>query len=276
MFVPFVLVERQLTLRRREPIVDVHLLAERNVTVTNIVLTVAGLGMYMALFTLIYQFEYPVASGGYNLSCTSLLNCNFGILAAGLDILPLAVGMTIVALITSVVVSRVGVKPLAVTGGLVTALGFALEAYATSLSTALIIEVVIGAGIGLLNASIINLLVLTVDPKDMGQATAMNNVFRNVGGSVGAPVAGSLLATYLLTNGPFAGIFPGHLAFQYAFFIAAAITVAGTVTVFFAQEVLGARRHPKFAHLPTLARGGRGALSRPTPEEPTPSPSASP
>jgi MFS family permease len=265
MFVPFVLVERNLTVQKREPIVDVQLLTERNVTVTNIVLTVAGLGMYMALFSLIYQFEYPLASGGYNTSCVSLANCQYAILAAGIDILPLAVGMTVVALIASVVVSRVGVKPLAITGGMVTALGFVLEGFARTLGAALLIEVVVGAGIGLLNASIINLLVLTVDPKDMGQATAMNNVFRNVGGSVGAPIAGSLLATYLLTSGPFAGVFPAHQGFQFAFFIAAGITVAGTVTIFFAQEVLGARRHPKFAHLPTLPHRGRASAVRPAP-----------
>ena len=271
MFVPFVIVERGLTVRKREPIVDVKLLSERNVTVTNVVLTVAGLGMYLALFSLIYQFEFPLASGGYNASCTTLQHCDFGILTAGIDILPLALGMTAVALVTSVVVSRVGVKPLAFTGGLVTALGFTLEAVSTNLTTALLIEVVIGAGMGLLNASIINLLVLTVDPKDMGQATAMNNVFRNVGGSVGAPIAGSLLATYLLTSGPLAGFFPAHIAFQYAFFIAAAITVAGTATVLFAQEVLGARRHPKFAHLPTLARrSGRGTVSPAAPVESAP------
>ncbi len=276
MFVPFVLVERRLTVRRREPIVDVQLLAERNVTVTNVVLTVAGLGMYLALFTLIYQFEYPLASGGYNSGCVSLQNCSFNILAAGIDILPLAAGMTVVALAASVLVSRVGVKPLALTGGLVTALGFALEGYATSLPTALGIEVVVGAGIGLLNASIINLLVLTVDPRDMGQATAMNNVFRNVGGSVGAPIAGSLLATYVLTSGPFAGIFPGPLAFHYAFFIAAGITVVGTVTILFAQEVLGPHRHAKFAHLPTLPRRRRHALPSAALEEPEPGPSVAP
>jgi MFS family permease len=270
MFLPFVVVERRLSVQHREPIVDVRLLTERNVAVTNVVLTVAGLGMYMALFTLIYQFEYPLASGGYNTGCLSLFNCNFGILSAGIDILPLALGMTIVALVASVVVSRVGVRPLAITGGLVTALGFALEAFATSLTAALVIEVVVGAGIGLLNASIINLLVLTVDPKDMGQATAMNSVFRNVGGSVGAPIAGSLLATYLLTSGSFAGVFPTHVAFQYAFFIAAAITVVGTVSITLAQEVLGPRRHAKFAHLPTLPPRGLGAARTPDPRVPAP------
>jgi len=272
MFVPFVLVERRLTALKREPIVDVHLLAERNVTVTNIVLTVAGLGMYLALFSLIYQFEFPLASGGYNASCISPLNCNFQILTAGIDILPLAVGMTCVALAASVVVSRVGVKPLALTGGLITALAFVLEAYATTLGTALVIEVLVGAGMGLLNASIINLLILTVDPKDMGQATAMNNVFRNVGGSVGAPIAGSLLATYVLTSGPFASHWPTHFAFQDVYFIAAAITVVGTMTVLFAQEVLGVRRHAKFAHHPMLSRKARRAGTAPPAANPTPAP----
>jgi MFS family permease len=275
MFVPFFLVERRLTAQKREPIVDVRLLAERNVTVTNIVLTVAGLGMYLALFSLIYQFEYPLASGGYNASCVSPLQCNFEILTAGIDILPLAVGMTCVALITSVVVSRVGIKPLALAGGMITALAFILEAYATTLNTALLIEVLVGAGMGLLNASIINLLILTVDPKDMGQATAMNNVFRNVGGSVGAPIAGSLLATYVLTSGPFAHIFPSHTAFQDVYFIAAAITVAGTLTVLFAQEVLGVRRHAKFAHHPMLPRRPRRARTGALPSEPASEPPAS-
>jgi MFS family permease len=273
MFVPFVVVERRLTVQKREPIVDVHLLRERNVTVTNVVLTVAGLGMYMALFTLIYQFEYPLASGGYNTACRTLQSCNFGILSAGIDILPLAAGMTVVALVASVMVSRVGVKPLAFTGGLVAAFGFGLEAFASTLTTALAIEVVIGAGIGLLNASIINLLVLTVDPKDMGQATAMNTVFRNVGGSVGAPIAGSLLATYLLTAGPFAGFFPTHMAFQYAYLFAAGITVVGTVSVVVAQEVLGSRRHAKFAHLPTLPRRVRPRDIVPVPSETASAPS---
>ncbi len=185
--------------------------------------------------------------------------------------------MTIVALAASVVVSRVGVKPLAIAGGLVTALGFALEAFAHSLEGALGVEVVVGAGIGLLNASIINLLVLTVHPKDMGQATAMNNVFRNVGGSVGAPIAGSLLATYILTSGVFAGAhFPTHIAFEYVFFIASGITVAGTVAVVLAQEVLGPNRHPKFAHLPTLPRkAGRPGMAPPLPADAVPEPAAS-
>ena len=241
-----------------------RLLRERNVAVTNAVLTVAGLGMYMALFSLIYRFEFPPVSGGFSQD----------ILQAGIDIVPLALSMLVVAVIASVFVSRIGVKPLALGGAVITALGFLLLASTTSLDQCLAYECVTGAGIALLNASIINMLVLTVDPKDMGQATAMNNVFRNLGGSVGAPIVGALLAAYVtgivVQVGPLAGTdLPSPHAFQYAFWIAAAVTLIGGAAVVFGEEVLGPRRHQKFAHLPTLARRGANV-------EPAPSPAPEP
>jgi MFS family permease len=269
LLVPFVLWERRWTLQAREPIVDPRLLKERNVAVTNVVLTVAGLGMYMALFSLIYRFEFPAASGGFSQD----------ILQAGIDIVPLALAMLVVAVLASVTVSRVGVKPLALGGAALTSVGFLLLASATSLTQCLVFEFVTGAGIALLNASIINMLVLTVDPKDMGQATAMNNVFRNLGGSVGAPLVGALLATYvtgiIVPSGPLAGTnLPSLSAFQYAFLIAAIVTLVGGAVVLLGEEVLGPRRHKKFAHLPTLPRKARNAA--PVPAPPVPAPSTDP
>ena len=273
LFVPFAFYESWWKRRQREPIVDGRLLRERNVLVTNVVLTVVGLGMYLALFSLIYQFEYPPASGGYNGGFPT-----FNILDAGIYIVPLALGMIVFAIAVSFAVARVGVKPFAIAGSIVTAAGFYLISIATTLDQALLYETVIGAGIALLNASIINLLILTVDPRDMSQATAMNNVFRNVGGSVGAPIAGSLLATYTLGSGPLAAL-PAHLAFQYAFWIAAIVTLIAGVVVLFGQEVLGPSRHAKFAHLPTLPRRtmGEGAPPRPSaPAGPLPAEAPSP
>ena len=271
LLVPFLLYEARWKRLGREPIIDNKLLGERNVAVTNAVLTVAGLGMYLALFVLIYQFEYPLASGGYNSAFPTI-----NILNAGLDIIPLAFGMTVVAALASFFVSRTGVKPLALAGALLTALGFYLVSTATSLTTALLFELVVGAGIALLNASVINLLVLTVDPRDMGQATAMNNVFRNLGGSVGAPIAGSLLATYTIRSGALAGAgLPSHYAFQVAFWFAALVTLVGGFAVLLSQEVLGPFRHSKFAHLPTLpkrSRRERGTPGPPSPAAGLPSP----
>jgi MFS family permease len=94
------------------------------------------------------------------------------------------------------------------------------------------------------------MLILTVDPKDMGQATAMNNVFRNLGSSVGTPIVGSILAAYVINY--YGTTLPRLIAFQYAFWIGAAIVLVGGVFVLFGQEVLGPRRHKKFAHHPQL------------------------
>jgi len=256
LLVPFVLWERRWTGMAREPIVDPRLLRQRNVAVTNTVVTVAGLGMYMALFALIYRFEFPAISGGFQQD----------ILQAGIDIVPLALAMLVVAIIGSVLVSRTGVKPLALGGSILTSLGFVLVASARTLDQCLEYEFVVGAGIALLNASIINMLVLTVDPRDMGQATAMNNVFRNLGGSIGAPIVGALLASYVITGTDL----PKLAAFQYAFWIAAAITIVGGIAVLLGEEVLGPNRHAKFAHLPQ-AKGFRMSGSA-APKAPVPLP----
>jgi MFS family permease len=263
LLVPFGLWERHWTHQAREPIVDPRLLKERNVAVTNVVLTVTGLGMYMALFTLIYRFEFPGVSGGFSQD----------ILQAGIDIVPLALAMLVVAIVASVAVSRTGVKPLAMAGAGLTSTGFLLLSSATTLTQCLIYEFVTGAGIALLNASIINMLVLTVDPKDMGQATAMNNVFRNLGGSVGTPIVGALLAAFvtgiIVPSGPLAGTnLPSLVAFQYAFWIAAAVVLVGGIAVVFGEEVLGPRRHAKFAHLPALPHRSRRPRSSPVPDPP--------
>jgi len=258
LLVPFVLWEIRWTRQGREPIVDHRLLRERNVAVTNAVLTVAGLGMYMALFALIYRFESLGVSGGFSQD----------ILQAGLDIVPLALSMMAVAVVASIAVSRVGVKPLALGGSALTAFGFVLLASAKTLDQSLLYETVTGAGIALLNASIINMLILTVDPKDMGQATAMNNVFRNLGGSVGAPIVGSLLATYVVlvpAGGGTTLALPALLGFQYAFWIAAVITLVGGVAVVLGQEVLGPRRHEKFANQPQIVRRSGAPATGPVP-----------
>ena len=244
LLVPFVVYEWRWRQKGRDPIIDPRLLGERNVAVTNLVITVAGLGMYLALFALIYQFEYPTLSGGYNHAFPRI-----NILNAGLDIIPIALAMIVVAALASIVVSKTGVKPLALGGAGLTAAGFLIVSRATTLDQALLYETVIGAGIALLNASIINLLVLTVDPRDMGQATAMNNVFRNLGGSVGAPIAGSVLATY--TTASMFGPLPSHGAFELVFAIAAGTTLAGGLFVVLGQEVLGRGRHAKFANVPS-------------------------
>jgi MFS family permease len=229
LLVPLVLYERRYRRAGGEAILDFRLLRQRNVMVTNVVGAVSGFGMFLALLSMTYLFQDPIAAGGFGQS----------ILGAGLSLVPLAIGMLIFAPIAGSLVSRVGTRPMTAVGAGITSLGFLLAIPVQSLGSLLMVEFLVGAGMGIANAGMINLLVLTVDPREMGLATSMSAVFRNVGSSLGAPLSGSLLATYTVSVFGFG--FPSHAAFAWSFALAAiAFACAGGV-VAFGREVLGRR-----------------------------------
>jgi large-conductance mechanosensitive channel len=110
-------------------------------------------------------------------------------------------------------------------------------------------------------SSVQNLLLLTVDPKDMGLASSLNTVFRNLGNSMGAPIAGSIMSTFTFsllvghssTGSEIYKSFPSAAVFQYSFSIAAVAFLLIALVVLFAHEVLGKNRRAnanekKFPH----------------------------
>lgn len=217
--------------RGGEAILDFGLLRQRNVMVTNVVGAVAGLGMYLALLSMVFLFETPTAVGGYGES----------ILGAGLGLVPLALGMLVFAALAGMVVSRVGTRPMTAIGAGVTAVAFLTAIPPHPLDVLLVVEFFIGAGIGITNSGMINLLVLTVNPREMGLATSLSSVFRNMGSSIGAPLSGSLLATFTTVLVTPAGsvVLPSFLAFQWSFALAAISFGAAGAFVVFGREVLG-------------------------------------
>jgi MFS family permease len=216
-----------------EAILDIGLLRQRNVLVTNVVGAVVGLGMYVALLSMVFLFESPTAIGGYGES----------ILGAGVSLVPLAIGMLIFAALAGALVSRVGTRPMTAIGAAIAGIAFLFAIPAHPLDTLLVVEFFIGAGIGIANAGMINLLVLTVNPREMGLATSLSSVFRNVGSSIGAPLSGSLLATFttvLVIPGGSLTV-PSFLAFQWSFALAAASFAFAGGFVVLGREVLGKR-----------------------------------
>jgi MFS family permease len=231
---PLTIYELGYSRRVGEAILNFKLLSERNVMVANVVLSISGMGMFLAMQALTYRFDLPEPSG-------------FGkdILATGIALVPFALGMLVLAPITGAYVSRVGVKPFAILGSVLSAVGFLLEAISQSFTQMLVYEFVTGAGLAMLNASLINLIVLTVNPKDMGLATAMNGTFRSVGSSVGAPVAGSIMTTITASYvvGSSINIMPAHMAYTYIFIIAAASFIVAALMTLLAREVLGKNKY---------------------------------
>lgn len=242
---PLAIIELAQKRRGREVILDTRLLRRRNVWVTNVVLTASGLGMFLAFQAITFRLEYgaPVGLG-------------LSIFQTGLSFVAFALPMLVFAPLTGSIVSKFGTKPLTVLGCVVGASGFYLASLEGPLTELLVAMFVIGTGLAIMNAAVINLLILTVEPRDMGIATSMNAVFRNVGSSIGAPLAGSLMATFTVTVAGRA--FPSSTAFQYAFLIASVTFLAASVVTLRAQEVLGKR-----AHLEILAGTARTAPEAP-------------
>ena len=91
-------------------------------------------------------------------------------------------------------------------------------------------------GVGAAFAAIPNLIVGAVDEHETGEATGVNTVMRNIGSSLGAQVAGTIIATHILGNG-----LPENVGFEIAFLISAvgALVAAGSVLL-----IPGVQRQP--------------------------------
>jgi MFS family permease len=227
LFVPLVLVERRIS----EPLLDFKQLGERNVLVSNLIGMVVGIGMLLSFQSIVYQLENPVPSG-----------FGFDIFKGGLYLLPMAITMLVIMFPVGVMISKVGTKPFIFAGGIIGGIGFLLLSTATTSVQIPEYLVVSSVGMAMLMAAIQNLLVLSVRPQEMGLATAMNTVFRNVGSSLGAPIAGSILSTFtvLITLGSLGQFsFPTHTAYTYTYYVAAIAFFLAFVVALFAKEVIG-------------------------------------
>ncbi len=235
LLVPLVMYERRYTKNKGEAILNFKLLSERNVLVANIALSISGMAMFLSMQALTYRFELPAPAG-------------FGksIVDTGLSLVPFAMGVLVLGPITGILVSRTGVKPLAIAGALLSSVGFFMQATLPGYLSIMLYEFVTGAGLSLLNASMINFVVLTVHPKDMGLATAMNGTFRSLGSGIGAPVAGSIMSTFTASFAIGVGggltimkILPSHLAFSYTFIAASIAFLVAAIVIIYGKEVLG-------------------------------------
>jgi MFS family permease len=226
--IPLAFVEKH----RTQPILNIKLLKHRNVLISNIMILATGVSMFLVFQAISYKMELP-APGGFG----------YDILTTGLYLLPMAVTILVLAYPLGILLSRFGIKRFLMLGALVGALGFLLMPTATTALGLAEYLILAAVGIAILQVAIQNLLVLSVDPHEMGLATSLNTVFRNMGSGMGAPIAGSLIstftATYIIHGIPTA--LPLAKAFNYSFYAGAAAFLVIFVLAFFAEEVLGKR-----------------------------------
>jgi EmrB/QacA subfamily drug resistance transporter len=217
-------------LRVDEPMVDMRMLARRDVLFTNLTALVSGFAMF-GCFVLVPNFvEMP---HGVANSVESLVDYGFHASAtkAGLYLLPSSVTLLFAGPLTGLIGRRVGFKwPLAA-GLLLTAVASgSLAEWHDEPWHILAAMAVLGVGVGFAFAAMATLITEAVRPTETGVATGMNTVMRTVGGVVGGQVGAALLAAHTIPGTE--GV-PSVVGFEIAFAISALAALIGAgVAVF--------------------------------------------
>ena len=232
--IPLALYERRLA----EPVLDLKLLRQRNLMVANLLIVSYGLSLGIAFQTLVYAMELPPPSG-----------FGIGITEIGVYLLPLVVIILPVALGVGAAIRKYGVKPFLYLGSVFAASAFLLLSTYTSAEQIEVYLIVYAFGSGMLTVSIQNLLVLSIRKSEMALGTALNTDFRYIGQSLGAPIAGAILSTFVrsyMISGHVLSL-PTRTAFQYCFYTSVVAFMFVGLLVVFAREVIGKKTDPRVA-----------------------------
>lgn len=173
--------------RAPEPLVDLRMLRERTVLVTNLVGLLAGFGMFSS-YILVPRFVQAPAHADYGFGASPT--------EAGLYLLPFAAAIAATTPLGGLLSGRYGSKlPLLLgtafscTAFVVLATGIHDQRWPIYAATA-----VLGGGMGLTLTAMPNLIVEAVQRSQTGVATGMNVLLRSIGGSIGGQVAAGILA----------------------------------------------------------------------------------
>jgi EmrB/QacA subfamily drug resistance transporter len=184
----FGFVEKRLT----APLIDIELLGRRAVLTSNITALIIGFGMYGA-FTLVPLLVETPARVGYGFGAS--------VTEAGVFIIPMAVTMLFASPLAGRLGARLGFKVPLVLACVIGAIGFVLFAAAHHTEWPIYLgNGVLGIGVGFAFASLANLVVSAVDPRQTGEATGINTIMRTIGGTFGAQIASTIVTSEFITG----------------------------------------------------------------------------
>lgn len=218
--------------RLSEPILNLRLLRGSNMMLADVFVLTYGVSWFLILQAITYILELSPPSG-----------FGFTIVVTGWYLLPLVVVLMLVSYATGALISKHGVKPFLYLSSVIGAASSLLLSTYSSAESLIPLTTIFAVSLGLVAVSSQNLLVFSVSKSEMGIAASMNSVFRWMGTSLGAPIAGAILSTFVATY-PIAGhtvSLPTKAAFQYCFYVALiGFAIIGLLAMF-AHEVIGSR-----------------------------------
>jgi EmrB/QacA subfamily drug resistance transporter len=206
-------------LRRPDPMLDVRLFRNPRFTAGSLSIALAFFGLFGFIFMITQYFQIV---RGYDP------------LRAGLATLPFAVVTGAFSPIAIVVMKRIGTKAVVTGGMLLMSAGF-LVAATTGVDTAywgriIIAMILMAAGLGLTASPATEAIMGALPPDKAGVGSAVNDTTREVGGTLGVAVVGSVLSSaygsHLVSALTRLGV-PGRVAAEAGQSVAAGLATAG-------------------------------------------------
>lgn len=200
----------------RHPLIDVRLFFRREFSAGAVSIATAFFGLFGFIFIITQYFQ---AVRGYSA------------LMAGVATLPFAVVMAAVSPIASVLSRRLGSGWIVGAGLGIMGLGFwrvtALEADSGYWWMIVPAMMVMAAGLALVQAPATSAIMSVVRKDQVGAASAMNDTTREIGGTLGVAVLGSIVASQFSDslNSALSGLMPQQALDQAGSSITAAMTV---------------------------------------------------
>jgi EmrB/QacA subfamily drug resistance transporter len=222
-----------------EPLIDMRVLADRPVLLTNTTALISGFAMFGS-FVLVPGFVQ--APGELPDAIASRLGYGFGATATttGLYLLPGSLLMLFAGPLAGIFGRRVGSKwPLAIGMALIMAGAGALAAFHDAPWQIVVAMASLSVGVGFSFAAMAALITEAVRPTETGVATGINTVMRTVGGVVGAQIGAAILSADTLAGTQM----PAESAYVSAFLISAvAAGFAAVIAVFVTPTRIRRRR----------------------------------
>ncbi|MDW5598224.1 MFS transporter [Conexibacter stalactiti] len=199
-------------LGRREPLIDLRLLARRSVWTVNAVGVTVGFGMYSMSYLVprFVQADPAVAGYGFDASVTG----------SALYLLPAMLSGLVAGPLAGALGNRTGARLPLVLGVVALIAGLAMLAFVHDEPWQVYIGMLLAYGLGLTFAltSLANLIVSGVPQSQTGEATGINTTLRTIGGALGSQVVAALVIAEEGSHG--AG------GFTAAFMVCAGVAVA--------------------------------------------------
>jgi EmrB/QacA subfamily drug resistance transporter len=202
-------------LRTKHPIMPLTIFRNRNVASADAVALLVGASLFSMFFFISLYLQQVLGDSA---------------LDAGLSYLPLAVSIILSAGAASQLVTKVGPKPVLVSGLLLTTIGLLLftqiSADGSYVGDVLIPSVIVAVGLGLSFVSLTITAVSGVTHHDAGMASGLLNTAQQVGGALGLAVLSSVATSQIAGAHDPVSLTDG---FQSAFAVGAGFAAIGVV-----------------------------------------------